>query len=47
MGYENIESDAIVLGSNTIVVIFIQLNYMCDFPVKRSPNFLNNDKNKR
>ena len=41
MGYDNIKSDAVVLGSNTVVVILIKWHYMCAFPVNLSPNFVN------
>ena len=44
-GYDNVESNVVVLNSNTVVNILIQWHCMCDFPVKHSPNFLNKDKN--
>ena len=45
MDYDGLESNAVVLGSNTKVVILIQWNYMCDFYVKLSPNLDHKEKN--
>ena len=43
-GYENEESNTVVLGSNNVAVILIQRQYMCDFTVNLSPNLVNKDK---
>ena len=45
MGYDNVDSNSMVLGSYPVAVILIQWNYMCDFLVKLSPNFVNKDRN--
>ena len=40
----NLEINAMVLGSNPAVVILILCNYICDFPVKFSSNYVKKDK---
>ena len=37
--YDNVETNALVMGSKPVVVILIQWHYMCNFPVNLSPNF--------
>ena len=44
MGYDTLESNALFLGSNPVVVILIQCNYIRGFPVNLLPNFVNTDK---
>ena len=38
------ERNAVVLVSDSVVIILIQWHYMCDFPVNLLPNFLKKEK---
>ena len=39
-GYENVESNYVVLGSNLAFSVLIQWHYMFYFPVNLLPNFV-------
>ena len=44
-GYDNVESNAVVLGYKSVFVILIQWHYMCDFSANLLPKFVTKDKN--